>query len=68
MSGGKPPAGKGVVGLLSRHGSHFLVCIIFSKVRHGDSVTKPDYYYYYYFMLPVNEILYFGGAHKIKNI
>ena len=45
VSGGKPPAGKGVVGLLSWHGSHFWVCITFCKVRHGDSVTKPDYYY-----------------------
>ena len=35
------------VGLLSSHGSHFWVCITFCKVRHGDSVTKPDYYYYY---------------------
>ena len=49
VSGGKPPAGKGVVGLLSWHGSHFWVCITFCKVRHGDSVTKPDYYYYYYY-------------------
>ena len=40
------PAGKGVVGLLSWHGSHFWVCITFCKVHHGDSVTKPDYYYY----------------------
>ena len=45
-----PPAGKGVVGLLSWHGSHFWVCITFCKVRHGDSVTKPDYYYYYYWV------------------
>ena len=37
-----------LVGLLSWHGSHFWVCIKFCKVRHGDSVTKPDYYYYYY--------------------
>ena len=43
----KALAGKGVVGLLSWHGSHFWVCITFCKVRHGDSVTKPDYYYYY---------------------
>ena len=48
VSGGKPPAGKGVVGLLSWHGSYYWVCITFSKVRHSDSVTKPDYYYYYY--------------------
>ena len=48
VSGGKPPAGKGVVGLLGWHGSHFRVCITFCKVRHGDSVTKPDYYYYYF--------------------
>ena len=27
-------------------GSHFWVCITFCKMRHGDSVTKPDYYYY----------------------
>ena len=47
VSGGKPPAGKSVVGLLSWHGSHFWVCITFCKVRHGDSVTKPDYYYYH---------------------
>ena len=25
------------------------VCITFCRVRHGDSVTKPDYYYYYYY-------------------
>ena len=24
----------------------------FCRVRHGDSVTKPDYYYYYYFATP----------------
>ena len=24
-------------------------CITFCKVRHGDSVTKPDYYNYYYY-------------------
>ena len=41
-----PPAGKGVVGLLSWKGSQF--CITFCKVCHGDSVTKPDYYYYIY--------------------
>ena len=51
MSGGKPPAGKGVIGMLSLHGSHFGVCITFCKVRHSDSVTKPDYYYYYYHVL-----------------
>ena len=45
---GSHPAEKGVVGMLSWHGSHFWVCITFCKVRHGDSVTKPDYYYYYY--------------------
>ena len=39
----KSPAGKGVVGLLSWHGSHFWVCIKFCKVRQGDSVTKPYY-------------------------
>ena len=50
VSGGKPLAEKGVVGLLSWHGSHFWVCITFCKVRHGDSVTKPDYYYYYYYI------------------
>ena len=49
VSGGKPPAGKGVVGLLSWHDSHFWVCITFCKVHHGDSVTKPDYYYYYFY-------------------
>ena len=48
VSGGKPPAGKGVVGMLSWHGSHFWVCITFCKVRHGDSVAKPDYYYYFF--------------------
>ena len=32
----------------SRQGTHFWVCITFCRVRHGDSVTKPDYYYYYY--------------------
>ena len=46
VSGGKPPAGKGVVGLFSWHGAHYWVCITFYKVRQGDSVTKPDYYYY----------------------
>ena len=35
--------------MLSWHGSHFWVCITFCRVRHGDSVTKPDYYYYYYY-------------------
>ena len=50
VSGGKPSAGKGVVGLLSWHGSHFWVCITFCKVRHGDSVIKPDYYYYYFYI------------------
>ena len=39
-------AGKGVVGLLSWHGSYFWVCITFCKVHHSDSFTKPDYYYY----------------------
>ena len=34
--------------LLSWRGSHFWVCITFCKMRHGDSVTKPDYYYYYH--------------------
>ena len=37
-----------LVGMLSWHGSHFWVCITICTVRHGDSVTKPDYYYYYY--------------------
>ena len=32
----------------SRQGTHFWVCVTFCRVRHGDSVTKPDYYYYYY--------------------
>ena len=31
----------------SRQSTHFWVCITFCRVRHGDSVTKPDYYYYY---------------------
>ena len=53
VSGGKPPVIKGVVGLLSWHGSHFWVCITFCKVRHGDSVTKPDYNYYYYYWMHV---------------
>ena len=35
VSGGKPPAGKGVIGLLSCHGSHFWVCITFCKVHHS---------------------------------
>ena len=39
----KASAGKGVVGMLSWHGSHFWVCITFCKVCHGGSVTKPDY-------------------------
>ena len=33
----------------SRQSKHFWVCITFCRVRHGDSVTKPDYYYYYYY-------------------
>ena len=33
----------------SRQSTHFWVCITFCKVRHGDSVTKPDYFYYYYY-------------------
>ena len=33
----------------SRQGTHFWVCVTFCRVRHGDSVTKPDYYYYYYY-------------------
>ena len=48
VPGGKLPAGKGVDGLMSRHGSHFRVCITFCDVHyvlHGDSVTKPDYYH-----------------------
>ena len=53
-------AGKGVVGMLSWHGSHFWVCITICRVRHGDSVTKPDYYYYYYYyyyyLLPLGPI------------
>ena len=36
----------------SRQGTHFWVCITFCRVRHGDSVTKPDYYYYYYYYKP----------------
>ena len=35
----------------SRQGTHFWVCITFCRVRHGDSVTKPDYYYYYYYLM-----------------
>ena len=35
----------------SRQGTHFWVCITFCRVRHGDSVTKPDYYYYYYYYI-----------------
>ena len=31
----------------SRQGTHFRVYIRFFRVRHGGSVTKPDYYYYY---------------------
>ena len=27
-----------------------LLIFIISKVRHSDSVTKPDYYYYYYYI------------------
>ena len=33
----------------SRQSTHFWVCITFCRVRHGDSVTKPDCYYYYYY-------------------
>ena len=44
VSGGKPPARKGVDSL-SWHGLYFWVCITFCKVRHSDSVTKPDYYF-----------------------
>ena len=47
VSGGKPPAGKSVDSLFSWQGSHLWVCITFCEVRHGDSVTKPDYYYLY---------------------
>ena len=41
---------KGGVGLLGVHGSHTFEYALatFCKVRHGDSVTKPDYYYYYW--------------------
>ena len=39
MSGGKPPAGKGVVGLLSRHGSHFSVCNFVLHFVRGVMVT-----------------------------
>ena len=56
VSDGKPSAGNNnnnntqlitdEDGLLSWHGSHFWVCFTFCKVRHGDSVTKPDYYYH----------------------
>ena len=35
----------------SRQGTHFWVCITICRVRHGDSVTKPDYYYYYYLII-----------------
>ena len=35
----------------SRQGTHFWVCNTFCRVRHGVSVTKPDYYYYYYYYL-----------------
>ena len=31
------------------------VCITFCRVRHGDSVTKPDYYYYYYYYYYVRD-------------
>ena len=41
----KPPAGKGGDSFLNWLGSHFWVCITLCMVRHGDSVTKPDYYY-----------------------
>ena len=82
VSGGKPPAGKGVVGLLSWHGSNFWACITtFSKVRHGDSVTKPDYYYYiilWHYILAwasrtsrnssVHKILLRGPSHKLQSI
>ena len=40
----------------SRQSMHFWVCITFFRVRHGDSVTKPDYYYYYYYYV------FFGGT------
>ena len=33
-----------------------IVCITLCKVRHGDSVTKPDYYYYYYYLVSHNRI------------
>ena len=38
-----------MVVFFSWHGLHFWICILFCKVHHGDSVTKPDYYYYYYY-------------------
>ena len=37
--------------LLSWQGSHFWVCITFCKVRHGDSVTKPDYHYLLFLLI-----------------
>ena len=45
----------------SRQNTHFWVCITFCKVRHGDSVTKPDYYYYYYYWT-ILEIRRMGNA------
>ena len=37
--------GKCVDSVLGWHSSHFWVCITFGKVRHGDSVTKPELYH-----------------------
>ena len=52
----------------SRQSTHFWVCITFCRVRHGDSVTKPDYYYYHYYyyyyylllIVPIFDTLYTG--------
>ena len=65
VSGGKPHAGNSLVGLLSWHGSHFWVRISFCKVRHGDSVTKPNYYYY---SLTVNTGEEFQASEGIDNL
>ena len=46
-----------------------LVCITICRVRHGDSVTKPDYYYYYYYHIHIwSEIWQMQISHSKYNI
>ena len=46
--------------LSSAHHAH--VCITFCRVRHGDSVTNPDYYHYQYLVLVFNTV--FVSSHR----